>query len=115
MPTPRVYVVQKSRGLDFTPAKEEFSPDQELIFVLPGFVQMYDDASVEEIRDTIETNMYDFSANDYLVLCGDPIAMVVVYAEAQFCTGGSVNVLKFDRRKNRYKAIEVKFPPLEED
>lgn len=58
-------------------------------------------AAIEELRTTLA----DYETGDYLACAGDPVLIGLVLA--QMHRKGSVKVLRYDKRENRYLETEV--------
>ncbi len=55
----------------------------------------------------IKNSLKDFTADDYLLLYGDPAIIGVVCAVASDLTNGKFKLLKYDRRQFSYYPIEL--------
>lgn len=109
---PRVYVIQENRKIDISPA-EEYG---EIKVLLPSGDANY---QAESTFDTLTQGLSQFNIReDYVLLTGDPTAIFMagsILAELLFETtndsGGvelnHVNVLKWNRRTNRYLSLKT--------
>lgn len=95
-----VYVVQESPGKDISSA-EEYGDFHVLLF--PRDLRK----STDHMVDVLYAELKDFTADDYLLLIGSPVAIGLAAAVACDISGGYINVLEWDRRKRSYKEREV--------
>jgi hypothetical protein len=64
--------------------------------------------------DKIKTVLRDFTADDYILAIGDPVAIGVACAVAAAHTG-QFKMLKWDRMEQRYYPVVVEIFPRKED
>ena len=105
----KVYLVQEiptdrdtgQPKIDITPALKY----GEIKIMFPRLKQMQFSPGpmVMEIKNSLK----DFTADDYLLLYGDPAIIGVVCAVASDITNGKFKLLKFDRRQFSYYPIEL--------
>jgi hypothetical protein len=105
----KVYLVQEiptdrdtgQPKIDITPALKY----GEIKIMFPRLKQMQFSPGpmVMEIKNSLK----DFTADDYLLLYGDPAIIGVVCAVASDITNGKFKLLKYDRRQFSYYAIEL--------
>ncbi len=105
----KVYLVQEiptdrdtgQPKIDITPALKY----GEIKIMFPRLKQMQFSPGpmVMEIKNSLK----NFTANDYLLLYGDPAIIGVVCAVASDITNGKFKLLKYDRRQFSYYAIEL--------
>ena len=106
---PKVYLVQEiptdretgQPKIDITPALKY----GEIKIMFPRLKQMQFSPGpmVMEIKNSLK----DFTADDYLLLYGDPAIIGVVCAVVSDITNGKFKLLKFDRRQFTYYPIEL--------
>ena len=106
---PKVYLVQEiptdretgQPKIDITPALKY----GEIKIMFPRLKQMQFSPGpmVMEIKNSLK----NFTANDYLLLYGDPAIIGVVCAVVSDITNGKFKLLKFDRRQFTYYPIEL--------
>jgi hypothetical protein len=95
------------RKLDLTPAMT-FGP---LVFLLPdGEMQ----GAPEEVVARLRAGLADFTAEDYLLLTGDPRAQAWAAALAADLVDGDLKLLHWVRRAGRYQVVAVSLWPEEE-
>ena len=105
----KVYLVQEiptdrdtgQPKIDITPALKY----GEIKILFPRLKQMQftPGPMVMEIKNSLK----DFTADDYLLLYGDPAIIGVVCAVASDLTNGKFKLLKYDRRQFSYYPIEL--------
>ena len=105
----KVYLVQEiptdrdtgQPKIDITPALKY----GEIKILFPRLKQMQftPGPMVMEIKNSLK----DFTADDYLLLYGDPEIIGVVCAVASDITNGKFKLLKYDRRQFSYYPIEL--------
>ena len=105
----KVYLVQEiptdrdtgQPKIDITPALKY----GEIKILFPRLKQMQftPGPMVMEIKNSLK----DFTADDYLLLYGDPAIIGVVCAVASEITNGKFKLLKYDRRQFSYYPIEL--------
>ena len=105
----KVYLVQEiptdrdtgQPKIDITPALKY----GEIKILFPRLKQMQftPGPMVMEIKNSLK----DFTAEDYLLLYGDPAIIGVVCAVASEITNGKFKLLKYDRRQFSYYPIEL--------
>ena len=105
----KVYLVQEiptdrdtgQPKIDITPALKY----GEIKIMFPRLKQMQFSPGpmVMEIKNSLK----NFTADDYLLLYGDPAIIGVVCAVASDITNGKFKLLKYDRRQFSYYAIEL--------
>ena len=103
----KVYVVQAQPGKNLTPATH-FG---ELIELLPYPGQIV--CSPERAIETIGKKLSSFDNGDYLLLIGDPVAILIAGVMASKTNGGHVNTLKWDRQKSEYYPVNLDFTKYE--
>lgn len=109
---PRVYVIQENRKIDISPA-EEYG---EIKVLLPAGDANY---QAESTFDALTKGLSQFNVReDYVLLTGDPTAIFMagsILADLVFEQGDfdsaepqkHVNVLKWNRRTNRYLSLKT--------
>ena len=105
----KVYLVQEiptdrdtgQPKIDITPALKY----GEIKIMFPRLKQMQ--FSPGPMIMEIKNSLKDFTADDYLLLYGDPAIIGVVCAVASDITNGKFKLLKYDRRQFSYYAIEL--------
>lgn len=104
---PKVYVIQENRKIDISPA-EEYG---DIKIVLPSGDANY---SQSETYDKLYSNLSNFDVeNDYILLTGDPAAIFMaggILCDLVFenmTTPCDINVLKWNRRTNRYLSLKT--------
>ena len=98
---PTVYVVQDDPRKNFVPALD--FGRLEVILPERSQVTFASSPTVRRIRDAL----YKYTAEDFILANGDPVAIGIVCAEAARRTGGVFQVLKWDRQEMRYYADAV--------
>ena len=110
--TARVFVVQQPSVFDrqkghFVP-KYDLSPATKygrLVFLIgPG--NIYRDR-LQQAQKQIQEVMHDYSAADYILAVGDPVAIALAVIAASQKTGGVVNLLKWDRLNTSYNEFNI--------
>jgi hypothetical protein len=108
---PRVFVVQNQHRLnaekqgyepkyDLTPAREFGT----LVYLLgPSANPLRPAPLITELRHSLR----DFGPNDYLLLIGNPVLIVLAGSIASSYAGGSINVLQWSGKEQRYLAISI--------
>lgn len=110
--TPRVFAVQKPARFDkelgrFVPMYD-FSPAEahgRLVFILgPGnILQHRMSQALTQIRHVLTT----YTAQDFIIAVGDPVAIAASVMIAAERTGGVVNLLKWDRLTRAYESFSI--------
>lgn len=98
---PKVYVVVEDSKKNLTPAMD--FGDVEV--VLPEDTQLT--FAPQPAVEVIRRKMSSYTAEDYIVAVGDPVAIGAVCAAAALATGGRFTVLKWDRQEKRYIPVRV--------
>jgi hypothetical protein len=96
----RIVFVPYDAGKNLLPAKEYGQ-----LFVMLSATDVSRDYNY--IAQVLDQKMRDFKITDYLVLIGDPIIIGILVHIAMRITGGTINVLKWDRVRYEYDAITV--------
>lgn len=99
----RVFVVQSQPGKNLAPATK-FG---ELVELLPPTDQII--VSAERAIQLIGDKLATFDNADFLLLIGDPIAILVAGVMAARINKGFVNALKWDRQAGLYYKVELDF------
>ena len=55
----------------------------------------------------LRQGLKDYTANDYLLLTGDPAIIGVACSIVSDITGGKFKLLKWDKQERRYYPIEI--------
>lgn len=110
--TSRVFVVQQPATYDRAHkrfvAKYDLAPASvygPLTFLLPPG-NIFNDR-VEHATNTLRDKLATFTANDYLLAVGDPVAIAAASLIAGENSGGIVQLLKWSRSTERYTAFIV--------
>lgn len=111
--TSRVFVVQQPATFDR--AHKKFIPKYDLapasvygplVFLLPPG-NIFNDR-VEHATQALRDKLAAFTAADYLLAVGDPVAIAAAALIAGKNSGGTVRLLKWSRSSERYTAFTVK-------
>lgn len=100
----RVFVVQESPNINLSPA---FDYGDEMIEVVPKGNHSFFPG---KLRNSIELKLesHGFCADDYLLLVGDPVVILMVGIAAKNMVGEqNLKVLKWDRQDHRYLPLEL--------
>jgi hypothetical protein len=107
-----VYVVHEAvhsngeRTIDLTPALE-FG---HLRYLLPPTRLP---SNPQAIVETIRSNLAEFTADDYLLLTGSPVAIGVAVALAAARVGGRLKMLRWQRSLKSYEYLTVDLRELQ--
>jgi hypothetical protein len=103
----KVYIVQAQPGKNLVPAIQY----GELVELLPPNEQVVcsTDRAIKIIGDKLST----FDDKDYLLLIGDPIAILIAGVMAAKTNNGFVNTLKWDRQREEYYSVKLDFNKYE--
>jgi len=94
----KVFVAQRQPHLDMT-AAEEFGKVE---YIMPTGTQIWTEQDAPEFVDIARRKLKDVSADDMLVLTGDPVMCALIFSIMVDRCEGIVNVLKWDRRKGKH-------------
>lgn len=97
---PTVFVVQEVPGRNLAPALQ-YGELKELLPV--GDVVLSPGPMVRKLQRKLK----DFCDKDYLLLCGDPVAIGMATAVAASINQGRIALLKWDRRSSVYFPVRV--------
>ena len=97
-----VFITNELRGRNVSDALRFGS----VSVVLPADFVVTDD-SVNEMVDTVETALADFSDDDFLLLSGDPVVIGTCCAIAALNNNGRFGVLRWDRHGEHYIPVHV--------
>lgn len=61
----------------------------------------------QELVQMLERALKDITADDWLLATGDPVAMAITMALAARNLGGTLRILRWDKRVSGYEAVEV--------
>jgi hypothetical protein len=100
----KVYVVCEDTERDLSSACKY----GELCYIYPERHQVSGD--YPDDVDTALDNLYGYTANDYLLAVGDPVAIALCAIVAAQETGGRVNILRWDRQAQRYFVVKLDVP-----
>ena len=96
-----VYITQEVRGRDLSDALS-FG---ELDVLIPAKDQI--SLSAMPTVNRMQRKLSRFNDDDFLVLAGDPVCIVIACGLAALANNGRFRVLKWDRQDNCYYPIEV--------
>lgn len=105
---PKVYIVQEAfyngRPLNYADATRY----GELELILERAVSILNTApTVAQIRKKLA----EYTADDYLVTTGDPVNIAVASIVAAQQTGGTLQILRFDRGSKKYMPVTINVNP----
>lgn len=103
----KVYVVQAQPGKNIVPARKW----GDLIELLPANDQII--ISADKAISLIGDKLSRFDDKDYLLLIGDPIAIMAAGVMAAKVNNGKVNTLKWDRQTTSYYVVKLDFSKYE--
>ena len=106
--TPVVYVIQEIPGTQAGNPKINImgaSQFGQFKFLLPEFSQMI--FSPGPLIYKLRQGLKNYTANDYLLLTGDPAIIGVACSIVSDITNGKYNVLKWDKQERKYYPIEI--------
>jgi hypothetical protein len=75
------------------------------IFMLPHGKIRY--SRLRRTLKTLESNMFDFSDDDYLLAVGDPVVISAAMIIAARRVRGSINVIRWLRQTNEFKVFPL--------
>jgi hypothetical protein len=100
----RVFIVQESRDKDIS-AASEFG---QIKVLMRGKLDRQILGDTEALVDSMKEDLKTFTNKDYIVPMGDPSGIGIAVAIAAMMNDGQVNMLKWDKRLQRYIPIEFK-------
>ena len=106
--TPVVYVIQEIPGTQAGNPKINImgaSQFGQFKFLLPEFSQMI--FSPGPLIYKLRQGLKNYTADDYLLLTGDPAIIGVACSIVSDITNGKYNVLKWDKQERKYYPIEI--------
>lgn len=99
----KVYVVQENNHVDYSDA-ERFG---ELVFITNSELKPISGSIINErIVSDLGFHLKNYSANDFLVLTGNPATIGLAFHYAARASE-SVNVLMWDKIHGRYKHLKI--------
>ena len=104
----KVYVIQEIAGTKAGNPKINIigaSRYGEFKFLLPEFSQMI--FSPGPLIYKLRQGLKNYTADDYLLLTGDPAIIGVACSIVSDITNGKYNVLKWDKHERKYYPIEI--------
>ena len=105
---PIVYVIQEIPGTQAGSPKINIigaSQFGKMKFLLPEFSQII--FSPGPLIFKLRKSLKDFQKKDYLLLTGDPAIIGVACSIVSDITGGTYNLLKWDKQERKYYPIEI--------
>jgi len=105
---PIVYVIQEIPGTQVGSPKINIigaSQFGKMKFLLPEFSQII--FSPGPLIFKLRKSLKDFKKKDYLLLTGDPAIIGVACSIVSDITGGTYNLLKWDKQERKYYPIEI--------
>ena len=106
--TSTVYVIQEIPGTQAGNPKINImgaSQYGQFKFLLPEFSQMI--FSPGPLIYKLRQGLKNYTADDYLLLTGDPAIIGVACSIVSDITNGKYNVLKWDKQERKYYPIEI--------
>ena len=106
-----VYVIQHIAGTQAGNPKinimgaSSYSTSGEFNFLLPEFSQMI--FSPGPLIYKLRQGLKDFTADDHLLLTGDPALIGVACSIVSDITNGKYNLLKWDKQERKYYPIAI--------
>ena len=107
----KVYVIQEIPGSQAGTPKinimgaAAYSTSGKFNFLLPEFSQMI--FSPGPLIYKLRQGLKNYTADDYLLLTGDPAIIGVACSIVSDITNGNYNVLKWDKQERKYYPIEI--------
>ena len=107
----KVYVIQEIPGSQAGSPKinimgaAAYSTSGKFNFLLPEFSQMI--FSPGPLIYKLRQGLKNYTADDYLLLTGDPAIIGVACSIVSDITNGKYNVLKWDKQERKYYPIEI--------
>ena len=104
----KVYVIQEIPGTQAGNPKINImgaSQYGQFKFLLPEFSQMI--FSPGPLIYKLRQGLKNYTADDYLLLTGDPAIIGVACSIVSDITNGKYNVLKWDKQERKYYPIEI--------
>ena len=107
----KVYVIQHIAGTQAGNPKinimgaSSYSTSGEFNFLLPEFSQMI--FSPGPLIYKLRQGLKDFTADDHLLLTGDPALIGVAFSIVSDITNGKYNLLKWDKQERKYYPIAI--------
>ena len=104
----KVYVIQEIPGTQAGNPKINImgaSQYGQFKFLLPEFSQMI--FSPGPLIYKLSQGLKNYTADDYLLLTGDPAIIGVACSIVSDITNGKYNVLKWDKQERKYYPIEI--------
>ena len=96
----RVFVTQEDPTKNLSAAKEF---GQIKVLLPPTQVTFDATWAIEEMFKKLE----EFKDEDYLLLVGDPVIMILAASIVSWVTGGKYNILKWDRETRTYNPLTI--------
>ena len=107
----RVFVIQEISGTKAGNPKinimgaSSYSSSGKFNFLLPEFSQII--FSPGPLVYKLRQGLKDYTANDYLLLTGDPAIIGVACSIVSDITNGKYKLLKWDKQERKYYPIEI--------
>ena len=107
----RVFVIQEIAGTKAGNPKinimgaSNYSSSGKFNFLLPEFSQII--FSPGPLVYKLRQGLKDYTANDYLLLTGDPAIIGVACSIVSDITNGKYKLLKWDKQERKYYPIEI--------
>ena len=107
----KVYVIQEIPGSQAGTPKinimgaASYATSNKFNFLLPEFSQMI--FSPGPLIYKLRQGLKNYTADDYLLLTGDPAIIGVACSIVSDITNGKYNVLKWDKQERKYYPIEI--------
>ena len=107
----RVFVIQEIAGTKAGNPKinimgaSSYSSSGKFNFLLPEFSQII--FSPGPLVYKLRQGLKDYTANDYLLLTGDPAIIGVACSIVSDITNGKYKLLKWDKQERKYYPIEI--------
>lgn len=101
----KVFIPQQQAGFDYSSA-EDYG---DIVSVFPPGVQIYGDAT--QFVDIARNVLKNCNEDDYLAPMGDPIMMMICAKIMVDNNDGTINILKWDKRKGQggYRSVHIDF------
>ena len=104
-----VFITQELRGRDVTDATE--FGDLEILTSSKNQTSYSTQPTIRKLN----SSLYKFSDEDYLLLSGDPVAIALAAAIAAKYNRGRFKMLKWDRLENKYFPLQADLHPTGEN